>query len=235
MIKNFFYLILMLYESAYVSLIIQFIVGLINIYGLNIDVKNNKKIIKDILKLELGVQIIEFIFYTWMIINFKLIKNITPYRYLDWIVTTPTMLITLMSYLNNKDDSNLKEFLSENKIFVIKIVTLNIIMMLFGLAGELNYMDYNTAIIIGFIPFIYYFKMIYDKYLITNTESNKTKLYWFFFIIWTIYGVVAFLPYEQKNTAYNILDLFSKNLFSVFLVIIILKSSNHRKNLQCKY
>ena len=107
----------MLYESAYVSLIIQFIVGLINIYGVNINVTNNNKIIKDILKVELGVQIIEFIFYVWMIINFKLIKNITPYRYLDWIITTPTMLITLMSYLNNKEDYSLKEFLSKNKSF----------------------------------------------------------------------------------------------------------------------
>ena len=230
----------MLYESAYFSLIIQFIVGIINIYGLNIDVPDNKIIFKDILKLEFGIQIIEFIFYSWMIINFKILKNITPYRYLDWIITTPTMLITLMSYLNNKDNSSLIEFLSKNKLFVIKIVALNTIMMLFGLAGELNYMDYNTAIIIGFIPFVYYFKMIYDKYLITNIENNKTntvsdiknnktRLYWFFFIIWSMYGVVAFLPYEQKNSAYNILDLFSKNLLSVFLVIIILKSSIPRK------
>jgi bacteriorhodopsin len=225
----------MLYESAYFSLIIQFIVGLINLYGLNIDVSDSKKIIKDILKLEFGVQIIEFIFYTWMITNLKLIKNITPYRYLDWIITTPTMLITLISYLSNKNESSLKDFLSKNKSFVINIITLNTIMLLFGLAGELNYMDYNTSIILGFIPFVFYFKLIYDKYLITNTENNKIKLYWFFFIIWTIYGIVAFLPYEQKNTAYNILDLFSKNLFSVFLVIIILKSSNSSKKLHCKY
>jgi hypothetical protein len=95
-------------------------------------------------------------------------------------------------------------------------------MLLFGLAGELNYIDYNTAIILGFIPFIYYFKIIYEKYLIDNKENDKIKIYWFFFIIWAIYGIVAFLPYEEKNISYNILDLFSKNLFSVFLVIIIL-------------
>ena len=212
----------MLYESAYFSLIFQFIVGLFNIYGLNIDIPSDKTILKDILKLEFGVQIIEFIFYIWMIINLKLIENITPYRYFDWIITTPTMLITLISYLSNKDNNNLQEYVSKNKIFIIKIIILNVIMLLFGLAGELNYMDYNTAIIAGFIPFIYYFKMIYDKYLINNKENNKIKIYWFFFIIWTIYGIVAFLPYEQKNIAYNILDLFSKNLFSVFLVIIIL-------------
>jgi bacteriorhodopsin len=217
----------MLYESAYFSLIFQFIIGIINVYGLNIDVTDDKKIYKDILKLEFGVQIIEFIFYTWMIINFELIKNITPFRYLDWIITTPTMLITLIAYLSNKDNIGLKEYIVENNLFVIKIIILNVIMMLFGLAGELNYMDYNTSILIGFIPFIYYFKLIYDKYLIKNTESTKTKLYWFFFIIWTIYGIVAFLPYDQKNTAYNILDLFSKNLFSVFLVIIISNLKNN--------
>ena len=173
-----------------------------------------------------------------MIINFKLIKNITPYRYLDWIITTPTMLITLLAYLSDKDKSNLKEYLSKNKLFISKIIILNMSMMLFGLAGELNYINYNSSIMIGFIPFIYYFKLIYDKYLSNNTDTEtetdietetktktdteKVKLYWFFFTIWTLYGIVAFLPYEQKNIAYNILDLFSKNLFSVFLVIIIL-------------
>ena len=33
--------------------------------------------------------------------------------------------------------------------------------------------------------------------------------------------------YEEKNTAYNILDLFAKNFFSVFLVIILM---NLKKN-----
>lgn len=217
----------MLFESAYISLIIQFIVGIINIYGLNIDVPNDKMIFKDILKLEFGVQIIEFIFYGWMIINFNLIQNITPYRYFDWLITTPTMLIALTSYLSNENNTSLQEYISKNKMFIAKMIILNILMLLFGLAGELNYMDYNTAIIAGFIPFIYYFKMIYDKYLINNKENNKIYIYWFFLTIWTIYGIAAFLPYEEKNIAYNILDLFSKNLFSVFLVIIIL---NLKKN-----
>jgi len=217
----------MLYESAYFSLIIQFIIGIINIYGLNIDVPPEKIIFKDILKLEFGVQIIEFIFYCWMIINFELIKNITPYRYVDWIITTPTMLITLLAYLSDQDKSTLKEYISKNKLFISKIIILNMSMMLFGLAGELNYINYNTSIMIGFIPFVYYFKLIYDKYLSNNTDKNKLKLYFFFLILWTLYGVVAFLPYEQKNIAYNIIDLFSKNLFSVFLVIVIL---NLKKN-----
>lgn len=217
----------MLYESAYLSLIFQIIIGIVNIYGLNINIPNDKKIIQDILKLEFGIQIIEFIFYIWMINNLSLIQNITPYRYFDWIITTPTMLLTLTSYLSNENNANLKEYIIKNKKFIIKIGILNMLMLLFGLAGELNCIDYNTSIILGFIPFIYYFKMIYDKYLTTNTTTDKKRLYWFFFIIWTIYGMAAFLPYEEKNISYNILDLFSKNFFSLFLVIIIL---NLKKN-----
>jgi len=152
----------MLYESAYFSLIIQFIVAIINIYGLNINVPNDKMIFKDILKLEFFIQIIEFIFYSWMIINFNLIQNITPYRYFDWFITTPTMLITLTSFLSSENNSSLKEYLGKNKMFIAKMIILNILMLLFGLAGELNYMDYNTAIIAGFLPFIYYFKMMFE-------------------------------------------------------------------------
>ena len=232
----------MLFTSAYFSLFVQFIVGIFNVYGLNIDVPKDKMIFSDILKIEFFVQTIEFIFYVWMTINFEIIKNITPYRYLDWIITTPTMLLTFIVYLSNKDNANLKEFLIKNKSFIIEIFILNLIMLAFGLAGELNYIDYRTGIILGFIPFIYYFKMIYDKYLtkdtetnnietnyaeINNTDNNKMKVYWFFLIVWSIYGIVAFLPYEEKNTAYNILDLFAKNFFSVFLVIILM---NLKKN-----
>lgn len=232
----------MLFTSAYFSLFVQFIVGIFNVYGLNIDVPKDKMIFSDILKIEFFVQTIEFIFYVWMTINFEIIKNITPYRYLDWIITTPTMLLTFIVYLSNKDNANLKEFLIKNKSFIIEIFILNLIMLAFGLAGELNYIDYRTGIILGFIPFIYYFKMIYDKYLtkdtetnnietnyaeINNTDNNKMKVYWFFLIVWSIYGIVAFLPYEEKNTAYNILDLFAKNFFSVFLVIILM---NLQKN-----
>ena len=213
----------MLYESAYFSLIIQFIVGLINIYGLNLEIPPDKQIFKDILKLEFGVQLVEFIFYSWMISNFNTITNITPFRYVDWIFTTPTMLITLMSFLDSKKNTDLKEYISKNKSFVIEIVILNVVMILFGLAGELGYIDYNTSIITGFIPFIYYFKLIYDKYINSEITKDKKILYWFFFFIWSLYGIVAFLPYEEKNTSYNILDLFSKNLFSVFLVIYLYK------------
>jgi bacteriorhodopsin len=216
----------MLIISTYFSIIIQVITGIINLWGLYLNVDDNKKIFKDLLNVELFIQNIELVFYIWMANNLNIIQNITPYRYLDWIITTPTMLITLMAFLDkdNNKNNNLYNYIQKNKYFIIKIIVLNLIMLLFGLAGELKYLDYNLAIILGFIPFIYYFKLIHDKYIIKKTSSENINTYWFYFIIWSLYGIVAFLSYEYKNSAYNIIDLFSKNFFSVFLVYLLWKN-----------
>jgi bacteriorhodopsin len=216
----------MLIISTYLSIIVQVITGIINLWGLHINVDDNKKIFKDLLNVELFIQNIELVFYIWMANNLNIIQNITPYRYLDWIITTPTMLITLMAFLDkdNNKNNNLYNYIQKNKYFIIKIIVLNLIMLLFGLAGELKYLDYDSAIILGFIPFIYYFKLIHDKYIIEKTSSENVNTYWFYFIIWSLYGIVAFLSYEYKNSAYNIIDLFSKNFFSVFLFYLLWKN-----------
>jgi bacteriorhodopsin len=216
----------MLIISTYFSIIIQVIAGIINLWGLHINIDDNKKIFKDLLNVELFIQKIELVFYIWMANNLNIIQNITPYRYLDWIITTPTMLITLMAFLDKdkNKNNNLYNYIQKNKYFIIKIIVLNLIMLLFGLAGELKYLDYNLAIMLGFIPFIYYFKLIHDKYIIKKSSSENINTYWFYFIIWSLYGIVAFLSYEYKNSAYNIIDLFSKNFFSVFLVYLLWKN-----------
>jgi bacteriorhodopsin len=214
----------MLKESGYISLIIQFITGLIDIWGLNIKVPEDKNIFRDLLKVELSVQTVEFVFYSWMVTNFNKIDNITPYRYIDWSFTTSPMLITLMAYLDESKKTNLYDFIVDNSTFIIQIVVLNLLMLLFGFIGELNYINYNTGLILGFIPFIYYFKLIYDKYIFKGISQDKLILFWYFFIIWSLYGTVAFLPYNKKNTAYNILDLFAKNSFGLFLVYILWKN-----------
>ena len=215
----------MLYNSAYISLIIQFMTGIIDYFGLQINIPKEKNIYKDLLKTELGVQVIEFIFYIWMVLNFNNIKNITPYRYFDWLITTPIMLFTLTAYLDTNNYSSLTEFLKANKKDTEKIVIANLLMLMFGLLGELNFLNYETAIILGFLPFVYYFKLIWKKYIYNKEVSLDRKvLFYFFAIIWTLYGLAAFLPYELKNISYNILDLFSKNLFGLFLVWVVWKN-----------
>jgi hypothetical protein len=212
----------MLYQSIVLSLIIQFIALFIDIFALNIEIPPEKRLFNQLLKVEIFVQIIEIIFYIWLVFYFAQIDNITPKRYYDWFLTTPTMLITLIAYLNKKEESDLFIFIQNNKDILIKVVLANTIMLLFGLLGEYNIINYNLAIILGFIPFLYYFYIIYQNYIKDKEASTDKKgLYIFFFVVWSLYGVAAFLPYILKNTAYNILDLFAKNLFGLFLVYII--------------
>jgi bacteriorhodopsin len=212
----------MLYQSAILSLIIQIIVLFVDIFGLTIPIQKDKLLFNQLLKMEFGVQIVELIFYVWMIFNFSSIDNITPKRYYDWIITTPIMIITLMAYLDSRQFYDIFAFISANKNILIKVVLANLAMLLFGLLGEYGVIDYNIAILMGFIPFIYYFYLIYQNYINNKKPTNDKKIvFLFFFIIWSIYGLSAFFPYILKNTAYNILDLFAKNLFGVFLVYLI--------------
>jgi bacteriorhodopsin len=211
----------MIHESAKISLLIQFITGIINFDALSIDVPQDKQIFKDLLNVELGVQTVEFIYYFWMVNNLSYNQNITPTRYLDWIITTPTMLITLMAYLDSDNTKNLRSFIKLNKKVIVEVTVLNFIMLLFGLLSEFKILNTKTAVALGFIPFALYFKIIYNKFITKNTTKRQTQIYGLFLIIWSLYGVAALLPYNEKNTMYNILDLFAKNFFGILLVYIV--------------
>ena len=212
----------MIYQTAYLSLLIQVVVGIIDFLALNIQIPENKKLFKDLLKLELGVQIVEMIFYVWLVFNFAGIPNITPKRYYDWILTTPTMLITLMAFLDKQHYIGIIDYIKKNKYDITKVLIANMLMLGLGLMGELGYINYQLAILLGFIPFLYYYNLIYNKYIKDKQQSlQKRGLYWFFFVIWSLYGISAFMPYILKNSLYNILDLFAKNITGLFLVYVI--------------
>ena len=41
-----------------------------------------------------------------------------------------------------------------------------------------------------------------------------------------MYGIAALMNYTTKNIMYNILDLFAKNFFGVYLGFVVLNSMN---------
>ena len=89
--RRFFYITLL------ISVAVQFITGIIEMWtAFYVDVPRENYIIKQLLYLELLVQAIEGLFYIWLVYNFDSVINITPKRYIDWIITTPTMLTTLI-------------------------------------------------------------------------------------------------------------------------------------------
>jgi len=218
----------MIYTSGIVSLIIQLTVGIIDYLAINIEISPKDELLKDLLKVELVVQIIEFIFYIWLIYYFSRVSNnITPFRYLDWLITTPLMLITLSAFLNY-DESNstrLKEFLSNNSGSIVKIMVLNMTMLGFGLIGEFGYLTPYVSTALGFVPFALNFKYIKDTFLPSSEDNLKNALFYWFVFFWALYGVFALMNYTIKNTGYNILDIFAKNFFGLFLAYVIWSKS----------
>jgi hypothetical protein len=215
------------YITLVISIIVQIITGIIEIGAAFVKVPPIYFLIRQLLIIELVVQIIEGGFYFWLAYNFTKVLNVTPKRYIDWFITTPSMLITLMLYLiflnkkieNKTNELELFTLLKENSHIFIPVVILNWLMLLFGYLGEMKIIPVLLGVFLGFIPFLLYYYIIYVNFVIQNTTGYL--LFWYFFFFWSLYGIVAVLPYYIKNAFYNILDLFAKNFFGLFLSYII--------------
>lgn len=216
-----------------VSVYVQFATLAINLLVSTKNIPREYVIIKELFFLELFVQIIEGLFYIWLAYNFNKLSNMTPNRYMDWVVTTPTMLITLISYLIfleakvTKQTSTLRltSILKTNYKTLVPILNLNWMMLLFGYLGEIKVIPVVYSVLLGFIPFLIYYYMIYKNFVAKNTSTSGLTIFMYFFFFWSLYGVAAFMPYYIKNIIYNILDLFAKNFFGIFLVYIIYTNS----------
>ena len=219
------------YVTLVISIVVQIITGIIEIGTFFVKVPPIYSIIRQLLLLELVVQFFEGSFYVWLAYNFTKVLNVTPKRYLDWFITTPTMLITLMTYLiylntmveNKTTELEFFTVLKENSNIFIPVVLLNWLMLLFGYLGEMRIIPVLLGVFLGFIPFLLYYYIIYVNYVTQNT--NGYLLFWYFFFFWSMYGFVAVLPYYVKNAFYNILDLFAKNFFGIFLSYIIISGN----------
>ena len=213
-----------MYTTLLASIFVQVVTGIIEFGALFLKVPSEYTFLKQMMLLEVLVQCIEGTFYLYWFFHFKAITNITPSRYLDWMITTPTMLINLIMYLRFLSSEQPLDFftvLGEEWKTILPVLLLNWLMLWFGYLGETSRIPIYVGL--GFLPFFLYYYLIYTKYGLLSTEG--TILYYYFLFFWSLYGVVAVLPYTLKNMCYNILDLFSKNFFGLFLTYLLIKQS----------
>ena len=209
-------------KTIYFSLFVQFVATLVSLDGLTYELNDKDKILKDILILETIVQVIEAIFYIWVISALKELKLMTPRRYIDWFITTPTMLLStiiFMEYLKNGKTFTFMDFINNHKNNICIIFISNALMLVFGYLGEINKMNKNRSVIYGFIPFIVSFYIIYDKY--AKYSDLGKKLFLFLFIVWSLYGFVSLMGVKNKNISYNLLDIVAKNFYGLFIYYYI--------------
>jgi bacteriorhodopsin len=224
--------------------VVQLVTGVIEVMALFVKTPPGMGLIKQLLGLEVAVQAVEGSFYAWLYYNIDRVKNITPKRYADWAITTPTMLVTLIAYIiylktdnsndNGNDSLSLIQILRENAVPIAQILGLNWLMLLFGYLGEVGVFSLLTGVALGFVPFIAYFCIMYERFVANDamhnngtngTNGTSLKIYAYFLVAWSLYGIVAVLPYALKNTIYNVLDLFSKNFFGIFLSYLLFSNA----------
>jgi hypothetical protein len=219
-----------IYTTAYYSLFIQFILAIICTLGTFIKTNDSDSILHEVLILETIVQFIEFSFYIWLLTTFSQIKtNVSSIRYIDWFITTPTMLFSLicfMIYYNNRhnniptDHLSIKNIYNTNSSSINNIFIFNAVMLLTGLLGEINIINKLTALFLGTLSLFISFYLIYMNF-VGDTLLNKS-IFWFNFTLWSFYGIGYMLNNTNKNITYNILDIFAKNINGIMILFYIL-------------
>lgn len=219
-----------IYTSAYYSLVVQFTIAVVSLLGTFIKVDTQDKILNEILVLETIVQFIEFSFYVWLVFNFSNIKtDISIVRYYDWFISTPAMLVVLISsmiYFQRKnsgistEDLSLANIYSQHDSTINIILASNALMLILGYLGELNIISKISAFFWGTALLCYAFYYIYVNFVQDQTVNKG--LFWFNFILWSGYGIAYLLSHENKNNMYNVLDVFAKNINALFVLLFIM-------------
>ena len=212
------------------SLSAQWSTLFVNAFSLTQTLAAKDLILQTVLWIETLVQVIELAFYTWYAFHFHSVAEATFYRYHDWVVTTPLMLFSTMvyyEYVNKPDEEvTLESFLNEHWSDVLVVFGFNLVMLVFGYLYELKAIDLVTSQVLGFIGFGGSFYVVWDKFASKNPDNYW--LYAFTFIVWGLYGVAAMFTSLWKNVSYNILDVFAKNFYGLFLSYLIYqKASSH--------
>lgn len=209
-----------------ISLAVQTITGIIGGFGLAIPLAPKDAILKEVLGIEILVQIIEYLYYISYLSVYNIVE-LTQKRYYDWFFSTPMMLFTILVYffyvnfIEEKDTNpiNLVEFTQNNVVQISGIVILNFLMLLFGFLAEVGMMSRGLAFGLGTGALCGSFGIIYENY--AKFSEQTKKVFWVMFGLWSMYGVAFLFPSIPKNLMYTVLDIFSKNFFGIFLFYTI--------------
>ncbi len=139
------------------------------------------------------------------------LKHITQIRYMDWVITTPFLILGLVLFFTFYS----KKPVLFSRFFIV--ILCNYLMLLFGYLGESNQISMLSG---GFFGFVFYALMLYYlyKFFVKHDDfRHKKTIFIVFAIIWSFYGLAYFLSDEDKNIMYNMLDIVSKSGFGLFM------------------
>jgi bacteriorhodopsin len=187
--------------------------------------------LQNVLLLENGVNLIASYMYTYFIQDAKdgilTTSEMINIRYLDWLLTTPLLLLSLvyyLDYINRNKAIDPAEKLQWPQIGAALLC--NVLMLLAGFLGETKRIPKSAGLVAGFVAFFGIFKILYDSYVANDDNEQSKKLFAYFVVTWSLYGVFYMVPNPTiKNFGYNILDLLAKVGFGLYTVATAIDNS----------
>ena len=167
--------------------------------------------VRHIMNIETAVSIVASIVYGLFYEQIKTgkydLKSFTHYRYIDWVITTPMIILGLLLFYNQRLAAIPYETYG-------RIVLLDWAMLLAGYMGELGMIPKMTGFLAGFAFLLMMFYAIVTHAI---PKGSNLSAFYIFTILWSLYGVAYMQDEETKNVMYNILDVNSKALFGIGL------------------
>ena len=199
------------YHSAVTSLTVQAVVGFATAASFFLPKVTPE--LQTILILELSSQLVEFVWYLVVVCRDREILTWT--RYIDWVVSTPVMLVSTALFLRMRDEREGSVF-AEGALWSCLI--LNWLMLAFGFLMETSSNFPRVAgLAFGGAAFVGSYTML--ARLVDVHDALSVWLFACMYAVWALYGVAAALPDVPKNVSYNALDVVSKNFYGVFLLV----------------
>ena len=162
------------------------------------------------------------------------VKFNDAYRYVDWLLTVPLLLIELILVM--------KLSVAETWSKGTKLATLAVAMIMLGYPGEISDVSSTRWLwwALAMIPFLV---IVYDLFVglkssidaqPENTRDMVSMARWLTIISWCFYPIVFILPMigftggdalTAVQVGYTIADIVAKAMFGVFIYIIALRKS----------
>ena len=233
-------------ETVTFVLSIAFQVTTLILAGTAIVRGGNPEVLNIVLWMEFVVQLVEVIWYggVGLYTTLNKVEIEIKYRYADWMITTPVMLVSVMFFAIFEADSacvkgsDLLNSPSRIAAFIC-IIVFDEIMLFIGYTYEANeadlkrksmataksYLDAIGGLNFGFVPFIGAFVPLVVVAATSYSVWGLVSVLITFFT-WALYGVVAIVIKDKasKNTAYNLLDIVSKNLVGIVIAALALST-----------
>ena len=148
------------YRTAVASLLVQIAIGAVTAAGFAVDIPDRtaQRELDVILGLELGSQVVEFVWYLYVLCQYTTIQTWT--RYLDWVISTPIMLVSTVLFFSHRDsgDTTLWSPLTRPTLYLSLIF--NWVMLVLGFLAETERIERALGLTVVGIDYVASFTLL---------------------------------------------------------------------------